>query len=148
MLFHATMSANEPKHFHEKFTYVPRVEGDAGDPLQTEDVQTLKALIERIPDDVAFKEIVTSLARRSKELFVPTTTPLLLKNGMPLLSVPVICVTACNKEMDTTLSAGQYLQLHLSGVWVPVRVEHVMTSLHDSSSHFMARVVSAAGCLL
>ena len=145
------MSANEPKRFPEKFTYDvrPRVDGDiVKTPLQPEELQTLKGYIDRISDADTFKQIVASVAGRSKELFVPQTTPLLLQNGMPLLSVPVICVTACNKEMDTTLTAGQYLELNLSGVWVPVRVEHVLTSLHDSSSHFMARVVGAGAVVV
>jgi hypothetical protein len=132
----------QPKHFHENFTYQQRV-GGSDAPLSLEESQAMFDFLKRIDNADTFKEVLNSLAGTSKGVFVPHTTPIQWMNGLALLSVPVICVTAMNSEMDSTLSAGQYVELELAGVWLAVRVEQTLASLRDSSSHFTGRVVSA-----
>jgi hypothetical protein len=135
-------NVRQPKHFHENFTYEQRAAGSNA-PLSAEESLALVDSLKRIDNADTFKEALNALAGTSKAVFVPHTTPIQWMNGLPMLSVPIICVTAMNSEMDTTLSAGQYVQLEVGGAWLAVRVEQTVASLLDSSSYFTGRVVSA-----
>jgi hypothetical protein len=132
-----------PQLFHEKFTYLKRP--PAADVHNVPSQADWEAQLGHVNTFEGFRNLLCAVAAQSKSAFVPHTAPILLMDGQPLLAVPIICVTAWNANMDTTLTAGQYLDLDMGdGVWFPVRVEQVMVSLIDTRSFFTARVVSAA----
>jgi hypothetical protein len=130
-----------PQDFHERFTYETRAQAPEVQAVAQARWDEVFASVKTYAD---YEAILEALAAKAKSLFVPRTAPMMLIDGKPMLSIPVISITAWNAKMDTTVSAGQYLLLDMKdGVWLPVRVEQVMVSVIDSCSYFAARVVSA-----